>query len=123
VLDHLAPRAHDVGDPRPDLADDSRWWAYLLKEAWLHDGDRPDGAYGALLGVRACGARLVTQSNGSLRIVAGDGYLGGEEEWERDRWELLRHREAIANWLRVIVDVERGVQERKAMRGRLLVAA
>jgi len=49
-------------DPRPDLADDHGRWNVLLALAWNSDGPNPCGVYGALQGVRCCGAALVTEA-------------------------------------------------------------
>ena len=111
-----APQSiRDINDPRPDLSDDSQLWGYLLRHAGLaDDADAPTGAYGALHGVRCCGARLEWQQNASLRIVPGAEYLGA---WEDDRqtW-LLSHRDAIAGWLDAIAHVEGEVHARRTRR-------
>jgi hypothetical protein len=96
-------------NPRPDLAEDADLWRRLLAAAAL--SDRP-GVYGALHGVRCCGARLV--ANGAGYRITGpapdDGPLSYREPdpetgeigtWESDRegW-LLPHRAAITVLLR-----------------------
>ena len=108
------PAAPFSGDPRPDLESDSRFWHYLLRHAQLEDEDDPRGAFGALHGVRCCGARLEWQANGSLRIVADAEYLGSFED-NRETW-LMPHRAQIAAWLRVIAEGEREYQERSRQR-------
>jgi hypothetical protein len=47
-------------DPRSDLAGDHGRWTVLLALAWEIDGPDPDGIYGALQGLRGCGAAVVT---------------------------------------------------------------
>jgi len=49
-------------DPRPDLTGDHGRWIVLLALAWAVDGRNPYGLYGALHGVRCCGAALVTEA-------------------------------------------------------------
>ena len=83
-------------DPRPDLTADSPAWQALLELAFLLDGEAPDGLFGALHGVRCCGARLVPAdgtrpagpAGAGCRIAPGDGYLGGARAWatDRERW-------------------------------------
>jgi len=114
-LNELNELSQKPTDPRPDFAEDSRLWGYLLRHAGLaDDADAPTGAYGALHGVRCCGARLEWQQNASLRIVPGAEYLGA---WEDDRqtW-LLSHRDAIAGWLDAIAHVEGEVHARRTRR-------
>jgi hypothetical protein len=77
-------------DPRPDLTADSRDWQALLELAFLLDGEEADGLFGALHGVRCCGAQLVSAAGarsgpGGHRIVPGDDYLGGARAWAADR--------------------------------------
>ena len=45
-----------LADPRPDLGD-GRLWSALLAAAYALDGDDPAGLFGALHGLRSCGAR------------------------------------------------------------------
>jgi hypothetical protein len=94
------PASGAVRDPRPDLADDSRTWAQLLTWAHLESGGAPDGAYGAMHGVRCCGARLILEG-AKPRLVPGNAYAG---DWaaDRERW-LLPHRVPIARWLGLLV--------------------
>ena len=87
-------------DPRPDLAADSRVWQALLELAFLLDGEAPDGLFGALHGVRCCGARLVPRGEdrrpgAGYRMGPGDAYLGGAAAWAADR----------ARWLAPSADV------------------
>ena len=80
-------------DPRPDLAGDSQMWARLLHEAAEIDFDDPYGLFGALYGVRCCGARLEGTARG-WRLVRPEEM--GTWEWEdlRDQW-LMPHRAAL----------------------------
>jgi hypothetical protein len=81
-------------DPRPDLTDDSALWSQLLARAWEFDGADPDGCFGALLGIRCCGARLAADK-GWVRISPGE--IGVEYPALRDKW-LVPHGETI-RWL------------------------
>ena len=81
-------------DPRPDLAADTRVWQALLEVAFQLDGEAADGLFGALHGVRCCGARLVPAvgappSGAGYRIAPGDAYLGGARAWATDRVRWL----------------------------------
>ncbi len=81
-------------DPRPDLTADTRVWQALLELAFLLDGEAPDGLFGALHGVRCCGARLVPAdgtrpSSAGYRMAPGDDYLGGARAWDADRKRWL----------------------------------
>ena len=83
-----------VYDPRPDLTADTRVWQALLELAFLLDGEAPDGLFGALHGVRCCGARLVPSDGTGLsapgyRMAPGDDYLGGARAWDTDRQRWL----------------------------------
>jgi hypothetical protein len=80
-------------DPRPDLAGDSQIWAQILRKAAEIDFDDPYGLFGALYGVRCCGARLEGTARGR-RLVRPEEM--GKWEWEdlRDQW-LMPHRAAL----------------------------
>src|SRR5262249_32715603 len=74
------PRPPYLLDPRPDLAADTHAWQALLELAFLLDGEAPDGLFGALHGVRCCGARLIPadgtrQWGAGCRLAPGDDYL------------------------------------------------
>ena len=95
----------DIHDPRPDISEDSAEWRALLRYAALaDDADAAESAYGALHGVRCCGARIRLQPSGVLWIEARDDYLGN---WgvDRLRW-LAPHRSELIRWLRAIQDAE-----------------
>ena len=62
--------AVEVADPRPDLADGGLY-ARLLAAAHRLDGDDPAGCFGALHGLRCCGARLKLDF-GRAVLVAGE---------------------------------------------------
>jgi hypothetical protein len=89
-------------DPRPDLAPDTALWGQLLEAAFLLDGDDSAGLFGALHGLRCCGARLARPGPGpgGWRIRPGADYLGGREAWEGDRagW-LLPQRATVTRLL------------------------
>jgi hypothetical protein len=80
-------------DPRPDLVGDSQRWARLLREAAELDFDDPYGLFGALYGVRCCGATLEATGRG-WRLVRPEDM--GTWEWEdlREEW-LMPHRAAL----------------------------
>ncbi len=71
------PPAHPF-DPRLDLTGDHVRWVALLTAAWNVDGADPLGVYGALYGMRCCGAQLV--SEGQPGACAPGGWT---------RWRLL----------------------------------
>ena len=60
-----------TADPRPDLAGDSALWRRLLGLAYGCDFHDPRGLFGALHGLRCCGAALAA-SPGGLRLVPGE---------------------------------------------------
>lgn len=90
-------------DPRPDLAGDHARWELVLELAYHRDAADPEGVYGALCGVRCCGARIEhADDNWTLtaegppprwRLVRGEIPA---DEWAqiRTRW-LLAHRTAL----------------------------
>lgn len=84
-------------DPRPDLAVDSALWTALLEMAYAADGENPDGYFGALYGIRCCGAQLDVLPTGNWRLRRGEIT---ENEWIdiRQRW-LLPHEAAIRRLL------------------------
>ncbi len=61
-------------EPRPDLEEDTNLWSRLLVAAWAVDGELSDGLFGALHGMRCCGAKLekadqVTISRGEIMQI------------------------------------------------------
>ena len=95
-------------DPRPDLADDHGRWNVLLALAWNIDGPNPCGVYGALQGVRCCGAALVTEAQPLDLTPDGMPLLWRltrgeipEPEWQayRARW-LWPHKDVLIKLLR-----------------------
>lgn len=72
-------------DPRPELADDSALWVELLGLAYDVDGDRSDGLFGALHGLRCLGAGLAV-GNGRVKLVHGEMDPG---EYDGDREHYL----------------------------------
>ncbi len=79
-------------DPRPDLVTDHELWVCLLAAAYPRDGDRPDGLYGVLHGLRCLGARLRCTPEG-LRLERGEipeiDYAALRRRW------LVPHRAAL----------------------------
>ena len=83
-------------DPRPDLTGDHSRWTVLLALAWAVDGLNPYGLYGALYGVRCCGAALVTEAQ-PLDLTPE----GPRLRWRLTRGEIpeLEWRSYRARWL------------------------
>jgi hypothetical protein len=106
---HFAPASSEPlwADPRPDLTGDHVRWSVLLALAWNIDGWDPYGIYGALSGVRCCGAALVTDvqpldltpEGPPLRWRLTRGEIP-EPEWRsyRARW-LWPHKETLVKLL------------------------
>ena len=63
---HFTPAPPDPpwADPRPDLVGDHARWLTLLELAYRRDGADPNGVFGALNGIRCCGA-AITSSGGA----------------------------------------------------------
>jgi len=110
---HFAPAPPDPpwADPRPDLTADHDRWQTLLEAAYRHDGQDPHGAYGALSGIRCCGARLevatpvgkAPQAAGmrtGWRLVRGDELTEAEYQRLRSIY-LVPHTEALTRLLNV----------------------
>jgi hypothetical protein len=93
-----AGRDRWIADPRPDLAGDSALWQRLLSLAYERDGEEPAGLFGALHGLRCCGAALATQG-GRVRLSAGE--LGDEYRALR-RAYLLPHTAALRALLQAL---------------------
>jgi len=112
TVGHFAPAPPDPlwADPRPDLTADHDRWQALLEAAYRHDGQDPHGVYGALNGIRCCGARLevappagkAPQAAGARlgwRLVRGDELT--EAEYQRLRATyLVRHTETLTRLLK-----------------------
>jgi hypothetical protein len=104
-----APPNPPWADPRPDLTADHDRWQALLEAAYRHDGQDPHGVYGALSGIRCCGAQLevgiaagkAPQAAGmrtGWRLVRGDELT--EAEYQRLRATyLVPHTEALTQLL------------------------
>jgi hypothetical protein len=63
VLEHCgcfrpAPPDPPWADPRPDLVGDRARWLLVLELAYRRDAADPEGVFGALFGVRCCGAAI-----------------------------------------------------------------
>jgi len=113
TVGHFAPAPPDPpwADPRPDLTADHDRWQALLEAAYRHDGQDPHGVYGALSGIRCCGARLelappagkTPQSAGARpgwRLVRGDELTEAEYQRLRSIY-LVPHTEALTRLLSV----------------------
>ena len=74
----VVPNPPHPFDPRPDLIGDHARWVALLAAAWAVDGANPQGVYGALHGIRCCGAQLVSE-----------GPHGANAPGRRPQWRLL----------------------------------
>ena len=106
-----APRDPPWADPRPDLVGDHSSFQALLATAFRRDGQDPHGVFGALVGIRCCGARLAYAdlANGALasagqpaawRLVRGAEM--GEAEYAGYRQTYLApHTTALTRLLRV----------------------
>lgn len=69
-------------DPRPDIVQDTRQWNSLLKALFVEDGEKADGLFGLVHGMRCCGARIVPDAK--FRYVLKPGEIGGKE-WNGDQ--------------------------------------
>lgn len=97
-------------DPRPDLIGDrARWWVLLQAAYRLDDGTQDNSLFGALVGMRCCGARLEIagpadwslQPEGPLpswRIVRGAEMTEAEYADYRQRY-LVPHKAALGKLL------------------------
>ena len=78
-------------DPRPDLSADHARWLAFLELAYRRDVADPDGVFGALNGIRCCGAQIVSSggANPAWRLTRGEMTTA---EWQviRVKW-LLPH--------------------------------
>lgn len=92
-------------DPRPDLADDSVVWTRLLHLAHSWDGDDLQGLFGALHGLRCCGARLHWDGEKYLvRPSPGESWTDEASfQSDRERW-LVPHCVALDRLLRALVE-------------------
>jgi hypothetical protein len=84
-------------DPRPDLVSDHSLWDELLAGAARLDSDDPNGVFGALHGIRCCGARLVPRNTAGWKLERGEM---SPTEWRenREKW-LMPHRMKITHML------------------------
>ena len=86
-----APPNPPWADPRPDLRADHARWLALLELAYRRDAADPDGVFGALFGIRCCGARIVASGGAkpAWRLTRGEMTAA---EWQaiRVKW-LLPH--------------------------------
>ena len=93
-----APPEPPWTDPRPDLVADHAHWEDLLGRAWRLDAADPEGVYGALNGMRCCGARLARTQSAGWRLVKGDELSAIEYHTYRVSY-LVPHTVAITKLL------------------------
>jgi hypothetical protein len=96
ILGALA-RERFTADPRPDLAHDSALWSRLLARAYEHDGNDPAGLFGALHGLRCCGAAL-TAKDGLVRLTTGE--MSADEYGALRQEYLVPRQQALSTLLR-----------------------
>ncbi len=83
-----APPDPPWADPRPDLVRDHFRWELTLELAYRRDAPDPEGVFGALFGVRCCGAAIeYLDDNWTLA-----------PEGPRPRWRLARGEIPAAEW-------------------------
>lgn len=98
---HFTPAPPDLpwADPRPDLTDDHVRWLALLELAHRRDAADPYGVFGALVGIRCCGA-AITSTGGARpawRLTRGELPAA---EWQavRTKW-LMPHLKVLQELL------------------------
>jgi len=90
---HFTPAPLDPpwADPRPDLVGDHTCWLMLLELAYRRDGADPNGVFGALNGIRCCGAQIMSSGGAkpAWRLTRGEMTAA---EWQsvRTKW-LMPH--------------------------------
>jgi len=86
-----APPAPPWADPRPDLGRDHARWLTLLELAHRDDAGDPYGVFGALVGIRCCGAAIVSSSGARVSWRLARGEMAAAE-WQaiRTKW-LMPH--------------------------------
>ena len=102
TVDHFAPAPRDPpwADPRPDLVGDHSSFQALLATAFRRDGQDPHGVFGALVGIRCCGARLASAGQPSAwRLVRGEEMDEAEYAGYRQTY-LAPHTPALTRLLR-----------------------
>ena len=94
---HFAPAPPEPAwaDPRPDLAADHARWLALLELAYRRDGVDPQGVFGALVGIRCCGAAIASSCgvNPAWRLLRGEMSAA---EWQAVRAQWLTPALALA---------------------------
>lgn len=94
-----APPAPPWADPRPDLVGDHVRWLTLLELAHRRDAADPYGVFGALVGIRCCGAALTSSggANPAWRLARGEMTAA---EWQavRTQW-LMPHLKVLRDLL------------------------
>ncbi len=91
------PFAHPPvpADPRPDLPGGEAW-RRLLALAWPIDGQDPHGLYGALAGLRCCGAELALMDS---KWVLRRGEMDDEAYAQARTQYLLPHADLLRSLL------------------------
>jgi len=86
-------------DPRPDLDADHVRWLTLLELAYRHDAEDPYGVFGSLVGIRCCGAAIVSSGGARSfwRLTRGEMTAA---EWQaiRTQW-LMPHLKVLRELL------------------------
>ena len=94
-----APPEPAWADPRPDLAADHARWLTLLELAYRRDGADPQGVFGALVGIRCCGAAIASSggANPAWRLLRGE-LAAAEWQAVRAQW-LMPHLKVLRDLL------------------------
>ena len=94
---HFTPAPLDPpwADPRPDLDGDHARWLALLELAHRRAAADPYGVFGALIGIRCCGAAITSSggANPAWRLVRGELAAA---EWQAVRAQWLTPALALA---------------------------
>ena len=101
VYGHFTPAPLDPpwADPRPDLVGDHARWLMLLELAYRRDAADPYGVFGALVGIRCCGAAITSSggANPAWRLVRGE-LAAAEWQAVRAQW-LMPHLKVLQELL------------------------
>ena len=108
-----------TADPRGADLEDSELWNSLLARAYAIDADDPNGLFGALHGLRCCGAALVVDRRG-VRLVKGE--LGDEYALLRKQY-LMPHRDRLRRLLQELTEDSQERDGRNAVNASRVPAA
>ena len=103
-----APPEPAWADPRPDLAADHARWLTLLELAHRRDGADPQGVFGALVGIRCCGAAIASSggANPAWRLLRGElsaaAWQAARAQWLTPALALARSAGASVPHLKVL---------------------